>query len=82
MEDGGASYPWWRVILLANDEFQSRHAITHELWHLLGFTHHAIVPSVLMSDSLTDGPEDVETSARLTTVPDAFDLAKLACIYD
>ena len=79
---GGTSYPWWRMILLASDEFQSRHAIAHELWHLLGFTHHAIVPSVLMSDILTDGPEDVKTGARLPTVPDTFDLAKLACIYD
>ena len=78
----GTAYAWWRIILLENDEFQSRHIIIHELYHILGLGHPGNPPSIVMSDSMMRGPGHNQFGASLPTTPDAYDLAKLACIYD
>lgn len=69
---GGAA-PWFRIIMLEDDAYRSRHAIIHELYHILGFTHPGEAPGVVMSYLLMSGSPTSSTS---------LDLAKLACIYD
>ena len=81
-DSAGTSYAWWRIVLLENDAFQTRHIIIHELWHILGFTHPGNTPGVMMSGVLMYGPGHTDFGASIPTTPDAYDLAKLACIYD
>ena len=81
-ESAGVSYPWWRVMLLENDAFQSRHIITHELYHLLGFSHPGNSQGIVMSDSLMYGPGLDENGRSYPTAPLPSEVAKLGCIYD
>lgn len=77
----GISYPWWRMIVLENDAFQSRHIITHELYHILGFVHPGAEPGVAMSELLMSGPGQDARGWSIPTASTPSDLAKLACIY-
>ena len=81
-ESAGVAYPWWRVMLLENDAFQSRHIITHELYHLLGFSHPGDSQGIVMSDSLMYGPGLDENGRSYPTAPLPSEVAKLGCIYD
>ena len=83
ISSAGISYAWLRVLLLENDDFQSRHIIMHELYHILGFAHpDQPYPDVVMSDSLMYGPGHTAFGASIPTQASPLDLAKLACIYD
>ena len=78
----GTAYPWWRVLMLENDPFQSRHIIVHELYHILGFSHIDNPEGVMMSETLMGGPGHDASGASIPTDATPLDLAKLACIYD
>ena len=81
ISSAGAAAASLRMILLENDDFQSRHIIMHELYHLLGFTHPGDSSGVVMSDSLMFGPGLTPFGAVIPTQPSPFDLARLSCIY-
>ena len=78
----GTSFAWWRMVLLENDAFQSRHIIMHELYHIFGFAHPDEDEGVVMSESLMRGPGHDAAGASIPTGATPTDLAKLACIYD
>ena len=78
----GVASPGARVVVLANDPFWSRHAITHELYHILGFVHPGEMEGVEMSEELMYGTRDNGDGVAFPTRSTATDLAKLACIYD
>ena len=82
ISSAGTAAALLRIVLLENDNFQSRHIITHELYHLLGFTHPGNSVGVVMSDSLMYGPGHTPFGASIRTQPTLLDLAQLACIYD
>ena len=71
-----------RVVVLTNDPFWSRHAIIHELYHLLGFVHPDESEGVMMSEELMHGAQNTNDGIAFPTQSTATDLAKLACIYD
>ena len=78
----GTAFPWWRIVLLENDAFQSRHIVSHEVWHILGFTHPGNRPGVMMTDTLMYGPGLDNMGSSIPTRSTHFDMARLACIYD
>ena len=86
----GIAYPDLRMILLRDSEFSSRHIITHELYHLLGFSHPRDAHGVEMSDIMMRGSPflvqyDFSRSYNPSfspTQPSAFDLARLDCIFN
>ena len=82
ISSAGTAFPWLRMILLENDNFQSRHIIIHELYHVLGFTHIGNSLGVVMSDSLMYGPGFTDLGASIRTQPTLFDLAQLSCVYE
>lgn len=82
ISSAGTAFPSLRVTVLENDAFQSRHIITHELYHLLGFTHPGGWPGIEMSQSLMYGPGHDALGWSIPTQPTPLDLARLACIYD
>ena len=78
----GVASPGARVIVLTNDPFWSRHAIIHELYHLLGFVHPDETEGVVMSEELMYGARNTGDGIAFPTRSTAIDLAKLACVYD
>lgn len=78
---GVASYHL-RVAVLSYDEFWSRYAIIHELYHILGFMHLGETEGVVMSEDLMYGTRDVDEGISFPTQSAPIDLAKMACIYD
>lgn len=74
--------PGARVIVLTNDAFWSRHAIIHELYHVLGFVHPDETKGVVMSEELLYGAGNTGNGIVFPTRSTAIDLAKLACVYD
>ena len=91
----GYAYPSWRIIRLSTSHpehvsIPSRHAIIHELYHLLGFVHPGQSPGVVMSDSLMNGDDKVRGWITVdgsrgwfpTTRSTPLDLAQLACIFN
>lgn len=78
----GIANPGVRVVVLRNDAFWSRHAIIHELYHILGFVHPDETEGVVMSVELMYGPRDTDEGTFLPTQSTPIDLAKLACIYN
>lgn len=78
----GVANPGARVVVLRNDPFWSRHAIIHELYHILGFVHPDGSEGVVMSEELMYGARDAGAEIAFPTQSTAIDLAKLACIYD
>ena len=78
----GVANPGARAIVLTNDPFWSRHAIIHEMYHLLGFVHPDETEGVVMSEELMYGARDTGGRTAFPTRSTATDLAKLACIYD
>ena len=71
-----------RVVVLTNDPYWSRHAIIHEMYHILGFVHPDQTEGVVMSEELMYGAQDTEDGIAFPTQSAPIDLAKLACIYD
>lgn len=91
----GVAYPSWRIITLSVTHAEhaavpSRHAIIHELYHLLGYVHPGDSLGVVMSTPLMHGDDEVRGWVTVdgrrgwypTTRSTPADLAKLACIYD
>lgn len=77
----GTAYPWWRIVLLEPNDFQSRHIVLHELYHVLGFSHPDEPEGVVMSDALMYGHGHDAYGSSIPTSSAPIDMARLNCIY-
>ena len=88
----GSAYPWFRMILLQPNEYDdeylsvggaSGYIVTHELYHILGFSHPDESTGVNMSENLNSGTVVFsEEGSKWRTISTTTDLENLACIYN